>query len=148
MKTTLSICVVDDEGSNLAMMSMMLRSMGFVKIDEFNNAPDALTFLQNNHTDLVVSDWNMDPMSGLDLLKAIRAGDRTHDTPFIMVTANTSEDYWKTAIAAGAWEFLFKPFSISAFRGAVYTCLGLDSRPAKPASPDSRMIRANALPAA
>ena len=128
MKNALSVCVVDDEPSNRSTMGMMLRAMGFEKIHEFSNAPEALHFIQENATHLIVSDWNMEPMSGLELLNEVRSNRTLTGIPFVMVTANKSENYWCDAIMAGVSEFLFKPYSFSAFRGAVLTGLGLENR--------------------
>jgi two-component system, chemotaxis family, chemotaxis protein CheY len=127
-----SICVVDDDKSNLSMMRVMLLASGFRNVACFWDAIEALEFIGKTLPDLVVSDWNIEPMSGIELLQHVREGLRTRSIPFVMVTAQGSEYYWKRALQEGATEFLFKPFSLRAFRDAVEIGLSFGS----PASVD------------
>ncbi len=117
--TSLPICVVDDDRQHLAVMSLMLRRMGFHNVRTFSDARDAWSHICANGSSLIISDWNMDPMTGIELLTLVRSSATTHNIPFVMVTANCDADYWKRAIKAGVTEFLFKPLSYREFEGAV-----------------------------
>jgi two-component system, chemotaxis family, chemotaxis protein CheY len=118
-----SVCLVDDDHSNLSAMKLILRGMGIVKIESFTDAREAWTYIRDAAPSIVVSDWNMDPMNGLELLTLVRGSQTTRHIPFIMVTANTSENYWRQAIEAGVSELLFKPFGLNAFRSAIEIAL-------------------------
>jgi len=132
-----TVCVVDDDQVHLESMSFMLRRMGFARVEEFTNAEQAWEYLLDNGPTLIVSDWNMDPITGLDLLKLVRAHATLKKTPFLMVTANTSEDYWKTAISAGVTEFMFKPLNLRDFQTSVLMALSLESAEQLKAMPQS-----------
>ena len=125
MTPKISVCLVDDDDSNLAVMRLILLGMGIVNIVSFADARQAWSHIRDASPSIVVSDWNMDPMNGLELLALVRGYRSTSDIPFIMVTANISEDYWRRAIEAGASDFLFKPFRLDAFRSAIEIALGL-----------------------
>ncbi len=129
-----SICIVDDDVSSLSMMRVILMSMGYVTIEAFNDARDAWSYIRRSPPNLVISDWNMDPVDGLELLTLVRNEQSTKPIPFLMVTANNSEDYWKSAIKEGVTEFLFKPYTLSAFRAAVGISLNLTATDAPSAA--------------
>lgn len=118
-----TVYVVDDEPVHLSMMQFMLRRIGFAQVRIFTDAISAYERMESEKPDLIISDWNMDPVDGLELLKMVRKNGSTTSVPFIMVTANASEQYWRDAIAAGATEFLFKPLRLDIFRDAVMIAL-------------------------
>ena len=132
-----TVCVVDDDQVHLESMSFMLRRMGFSRVDAFSNAEEAWEYLLDNSPTLIVSDWNMDPITGLDLLKLVRAHAGLKSTPFLLVTANNSEDYWKTAINAGVTEFMFKPLNLRDFQTSVLMALSLENAEQLKALPQS-----------
>lgn len=113
------ICLVDDDASSLSGMKLMLLRLGYSEISAFDDARQAWTFIRHERPSLIISDWNMEPVSGLDLLSLVRRFEPTKHIPFLMVTANTTEDYWRTAIENGATEFLFKPYTLAAFNASV-----------------------------
>lgn len=76
--------------------------------------------------DLIISDWNMEPMNGLELLREIRKQPSTRYTPFILITASLSEEAWKGAIKLDATEFLLKPVQLNTLRAACKLCLSLN----------------------
>ena len=102
MREIKSVCVVDDDAVHLEIMSFMLRRMGFRDVVTFSGAEEALDYVSSHDVHLIVSDWNMSPMSGMEFLEKVRSSDRLKHTPFLMVTANCSESYWRDAIKAGA----------------------------------------------
>lgn len=121
------VVVVDDDLTYLQTVGLMLKKMGFAQVKLFSNAFDASDWLENEATDLIVSDWDMPVMTGFELLENARANPKTKDIPFIGNTGNLSESYWKQAIACGASEFLFKPFSFFEFRDSVHLVLDMHS---------------------
>lgn len=119
------INIVDDDAMHLSMMQFMLRRLGFSRVQTFGDAEHAFETMQNETPDLIISDWNMDPLDGLELLKMVRQDTVLKEVPFIMVTANTSECYWHTAITEGVTDFLFKPFRFDTLRASVEIALNI-----------------------
>lgn len=113
------VYVIDDDPMHLSMMHFLLRRIGFTKVKMFSEVELAFEQMQIQPPDLIISDWNMDPVDGFQFLKMVRRNVDLTATPFIMVTANTSEYYWRDAIIAGVTEFLPKPLSVDTFRRAV-----------------------------
>ena len=82
-----SVLVVDDSSTMIRLVCDMLQRIGFETIDVAQGGNTALAKLKANHYDLMISDWHMEPMSGLDLLWALRADPNHEDMPFFMMTA-------------------------------------------------------------
>ena len=120
MSSDFSVCVVDDDRPNLNMIRAMLETMNIKDIRCYSDAVHAWSDIQVTAPDFIISDWNMEPVSGIELLRQVRSDRSLCATPFVMVTANTSEDYWKQAIEAGVSEFLFKPLPLAMFRDTIY----------------------------
>ncbi|MBX9759519.1 MAG: response regulator [Beijerinckiaceae bacterium] len=119
MFSSLSVLLVEDDTAFLEAAKLMLSRIGFGRIDAVPDAESARERLSLTRYDLILSDWNMEPTSGYDLLVHVRREQRLVPTPFILMTANLSEDYWVAAIRAGASDFLRKPFSFSALRESI-----------------------------
>lgn len=119
---------VDDDKNFLQSLRMMLRVGGFEKTAGAGDVEEALSILERRPVDIIVSDWNMDPLDGLYLLEKVRANPATRHLPFILVTASLSEDTWRRAIELGATDFLVKPFSIDQLHESVDLCLALNAR--------------------
>ena len=119
MFSSLSVLLVEDDPAFLDTAQLMLRRIGFGQIEAMSDAESARERLAVSRYDLILSDWNMEPTSGFDLLVHVRSHQRLLPTPFILMTANLSEDYWVAAIRAGASDFLRKPFSFSALRESI-----------------------------
>jgi CheY-like chemotaxis protein len=117
--------VVDDDLNFLQSVRMMLRVGGFSETAGAGDVEEALTILAHRPVDLIVSDWNMAPFTGLDLLRTVRAKAATRDIPFILMTASLSEDAWRGAIELGATDFLLKPFPIDELHQSANLCLSL-----------------------
>jgi CheY-like chemotaxis protein len=109
--------VVDDDFDFLTMQLISLKRCGFSDIVGAEDGNIALDHLSRRF-DLIVSDWNMGAMDGLELLRRVRATPSTANTPFILVTASLTEHAWRGAIEHGATEFLVKPFTLSSLRSA------------------------------
>jgi two-component system, chemotaxis family, chemotaxis protein CheY len=104
------VLIVDDYGTMRKMMRGCLASLGFQNVHEAENGEEALEKLENGSFALVISDWNMPVMKGIDLLKAMKKHPRFHDIPFLMVTAESEEENIVEAGEAGAAHYLLKPF--------------------------------------
>ena len=111
------VLAVDDDANFLTMLMVSLRHCGFGDVVGAEDGNIALDHLSRRF-DLIVSDWNMGAMDGLELLRRVRATPSTANTPFILVTASLTEHAWRGAIEHGATEFLVKPFTLSSLRSA------------------------------
>jgi len=103
--------VVDDYEAMRQVSTSQLRSLGAEKIFTANNGADALRILRKEHVDVVLSDWNMPVMSGLELLKAVRAEEQLYHLPFVMITAEAERERIAEAIACGVSDLLVKPYT-------------------------------------
>ena len=104
------ILVVDDFATMRRIISNVLRQLGFENLVEAEDGSSALQILENEKIDFVVTDWNMPEMSGLDLLKAIRAKADKNDLPVLMVTAEALQENIIAAARAGVNNYIVKPF--------------------------------------
>lgn len=114
-----NVLVIDDVQEAAHLLRKVLRAIGFLNVDEASNGADALRMMEAKSYDLVISDWNMEPMTGLDLLKQIRATPALASTLFMMVTASVDEARVRAALDAGVQGFLVKPYSIEDVRKRV-----------------------------
>jgi two-component system chemotaxis response regulator CheY len=106
------LLIVEDRAVMLKIIRRLLVQIGFVHVDEAVNGVAALERIGRKRYDLILSDWNMDGMSGFDLLKILRADPATRDIPFILVTAESKAENMLVAKAAGASGYLVKPFKL------------------------------------
>jgi two-component system chemotaxis response regulator CheY len=120
----LPILIVDDFDTMLQVLRNLLRQLGFRNVDEASDAPAALEKLRNKPYQLVISDWNMKPMTGLELLKAMRGDQELNKVPFIMATAEATRDNVTEAKAAGVNNYIVKPFSAAVLRVKISAVLG------------------------
>ena len=88
----MNILIVDDYKTMLRIIRNLLKQLGFVNVDEAMDGGEALTKMRSAEFDLVIYDWNMEPMTGLQLLKEVRADDELKKTPFIMITAESKTE--------------------------------------------------------
>ena len=114
---TLPVLIVDDNKTTVRIVSNLLRQIGFENLDEASNGEEALQKLETGSYGLVLSDWNMEPMSGYELLTRIRRHPTLGDTPFVMITAETREENILSAKSAGADNYIIKPFTAETLRG-------------------------------
>ena len=105
-----SILIVDDSGAVRSVVRKLLTQLGFKNIDEAPNGEAALEKISEQHFSLVISDWNMEPMSGNILLENVRANKKYTNLPFIMMTADPSIERIVQAKKAGVTCFINKPF--------------------------------------
>lgn len=107
----MKVLVVDDYSTMRRIIRNLLTQIGYTEVDEASDGNDALTKLRAAHYGLVISDWNMEPMTGFDLLKQVRADDKLKGTPFIMVTAESKTENVVAAKQAGVDNYIVKPFN-------------------------------------
>lgn len=120
----MKVLIVDDYKTMLKIISNLLKQLGFTHIDEATDGSSALEKLKNGQYDIVISDWNMEPMSGLDLLKAVRSDDKFKGLPFIMVTAESKVENVVIAKKAGVSNYIVKPFNAQTLKSKLTTVLG------------------------
>ncbi len=118
------ILIVDDYKTMLRIVRNLLTKLGFADIDEATDGMDALAKLKNRNYGLVVSDWNMQPMTGYELLQKVRGDDRLKSLPFVMVTAESKVENVIAARQAGVNNYIIKPFSAEVLKAKLKTVLG------------------------
>ena len=107
----MDVLVVDDFATMRRILKNILRQIGFTNISEADDGKDALTMLKKKKFDLVLCDWNMPEMPGIELLKQVRADDGLKDIPFVMVTAEAKKENILAAVQAGVSNYVVKPFT-------------------------------------
>lgn len=120
---SMPILIVDDYNTMIRILRNLLRQLGFSNIDEASDGRTALTKLRSKEYALVISDWNMEPMSGLELLNRVRSDDRYRQTPFVMVANDTGEET-NVADRAGASTCIMKPFNAQTLKTKLVGVLG------------------------
>ncbi|WNM56795.1 chemotaxis response regulator CheY [Candidatus Nitrospira allomarina] len=115
--TGIKVLVVDDMSTMRRIVKNVLRQIGFSDIVEAENGQDALTKLKAGGFGLVVSDWNMPVMQGIELLRAVRADTELKTLPFLMVTAEAQKENLIEAVQAGVSNYVVKPFTAEVLQG-------------------------------
>ena len=108
---SMPILVVDDYNTMVRIIRNLLKQLGFENVDDASDGSAALAKLRQKKYGLVISDWNMEPMTGYDLLKEVRADPALGKTPFIMVTAESKTENVIAAKKAGVDNYIVKPFN-------------------------------------
>jgi two-component system, chemotaxis family, chemotaxis protein CheY len=108
---SMPILVVDDYNTMIRIIRNLLKQLGFEDIDDASDGSAALTKLREKKYGLVISDWNMEPMTGYELLKEVRSDPGLNKTPFIMVTAESKTENVIAAKKAGVNNYIVKPFN-------------------------------------
>lgn len=123
MRQNVSVLVVDDYSTMRRIMRNLLGQIGFSNVEEAEDGTSALKKLQEKSFDLVISDWNMMPMSGLDLLREVRASEALAGLPFIMITAANEAKDVLAAKEAGVNYYIVKPFTAETLKKKIETAL-------------------------
>ena len=113
--TSVKVLVVDDFATMRRIVKGVLKQLGFNDIIEAEDGDLALKELKKEKVGLIVSDWNMPNMTGLDLLKAVRGDDKLKSIPFLMVTAEGQKENVVQAVQAGVSNYIVKPFTPETF---------------------------------
>ena len=116
MDLSIKVLVVDDFATMRRIIKNVLKQIGFTNILEADDGTTALGVLKEKKVDLIISDWNMPQMTGLDLLKTVRSEATTKGIPFLMVTAEAQKDNVLQAVQAGVSNYIVKPFTADAVK--------------------------------
>lgn len=116
ISATMPILIVDDYPTMLQIIRRLLREAGFENVDAVSSGGEALRKLREREYGLVISDWHMKTMTGLSLLKEIRADERLKELPFIMITAESTPGLVTAAKDAGVSNYIVKPFTAATLR--------------------------------
>ena len=109
----------------LRIISNLLKQLGFSNVDEAADGSEAFGKVKQETYGLIISDWNMEPMTGLDFLKKIRESDDVYkDTPFIMITAESKTENVIAAKQAGVNNYIVKPFNAETLKNKMVAVLG------------------------
>lgn len=107
----MNILVVDDFSTMRRIVKNLLKELGFSKFDEADDGATAWPMIQSGKYDFIVSDWNMPEMTGIDLLRHVRANDKLKETPFLLITAEAKRSQILEAAEAGVDGYIVKPFT-------------------------------------
>lgn len=122
--TSIKVLVVDDFATMRRIVKGVLKQLGFSDIIEAEDGSLALEELKKEKIGLIVSDWNMPNMTGLDLLKAVRGDDNLKGIPFIMVTAEGQKENVVEAVKSGVSNYIVKPFTPETFNEKLQKVFG------------------------
>ncbi|MGD1876906.1 MAG: response regulator [Kiloniellaceae bacterium] len=120
----MQILIVDDYKTMLRIIRNLLKQLGFNNVDEATDGSAALQKLRDKEYHLVISDWNMEPMSGMQLLTEVRADTKLKDLPFIMITAESKTENVIAAKQAGVSNYIVKPFNAATLKTKLAAVLG------------------------
>src|SRR5260370_2718525 len=116
---SMPVLVVDDYNTMIRIIRNLLKQIGFQDIDDAADGSAALARMREKRYGLVISDWNMEPMTGYELLKEVRADPGLSKTPFIMVTAESKTEHVITSKKAGINSYIFKPFNAQTLQSKI-----------------------------
>ncbi len=120
----MSILIVDDYKTMLRIIRNLLKQLGFDNVDEASDGATALQRLREKDFGLVISDWNMEPMTGLQLLKEVRSDAKLAHIPFVMVTAESKTENVIAAKEAGVTNYIVKPFNAETLKQKLTAVFG------------------------
>lgn len=121
---SMPVLVVDDYKTMIRIIRNLLKQLGFEDVDDASDGVEALGRLREKQYGLVISDWNMEPMTGYELLKEIRSDDGLSKTPFIMVTAESKTENVIAAKKAGVNNYIVKPFNAQTLKSKIDSVFG------------------------
>jgi two-component system chemotaxis response regulator CheY len=121
---SMNVLIVDDYKTMLRIIRNLLKQIDFHNVEEATDGAEALSKLRGGGFGLVISDWNMAPMTGLQLLQEVRADTRLRSLPFIMVTAESKTENVVAAKQAGVSNYIVKPFNAETLKEKIEKVLG------------------------
>ena len=116
---SINVLIVDDYKTMLRIIRNLLKQINFNNVEEASDGTEALQKLRAGQYGLVISDWNMEPMTGLQLLQEVRSDTRLKPTPFIMVTAESKAENIVAAKQAGVSNYIVKPFNAETLQSKI-----------------------------
>ena len=120
----MQILVVDDYQTMLRILKNLLKQLGFHNVEQAIDGREALSKLNSVKIDFIISDWNMEPMTGIELLKEVRGSEKLKHIPFIMVTAESKTENVIAAQQAGVSNYIVKPFNAETLKGKMESVIG------------------------
>ncbi|WP_374308423.1 response regulator [Dongia sp.] len=120
----MQVLIVDDYKTMLRIIRNLLKQLGFNNVDEATDGSMALQKLRDKDYGMVISDWNMEPMTGIQLLREVRADSRLKNLPFIMITAESKTENVIAAKEAGVNNYIVKPFNAATLKTKLVSVLG------------------------
>jgi two-component system, chemotaxis family, chemotaxis protein CheY len=120
---SMPVLVVDDYATMVRIIRNLLQQIGFADVDDANDGSRALAKMHEKRYGLVISDWNMEPMTGFELLREVRADPELGGTPFIMVTAESKTENVVAARKAGVNNYIVKPFTAQTLKSKIESVL-------------------------
>ena len=124
VQMSMPILIVDDYKTMLRIIRNLLKQLGFENVDEAMDGSAALHKLREKPYHLVISDWNMEPMTGLQLLREVRTDAKLKELPFIMITAESKTENVVAAKQAGVSNYIVKPFNAATLKSKLTTVIG------------------------
>ena len=121
---SMHILIVDDYKTMLRIIRNLLKQLGFENVDEATDGTAALRKIRERPYGLVISDWNMELMTGIELLREVRADEKVKGTPFIMVTAESKTENVIAAKQAGVNNYIVKPFNAETLKRKMNAVIG------------------------
>ncbi len=129
---SMPVLVVDDYSTMIRIIRNLLRQLGFADVDDANDGASALAKMRSKRYGLVISDWNMEPMTGFDLLQQVRSDPGFGETPFIMVTAESKTENVIAAKKAGVNNYIVKPFNAQTLKAKIEAVFSEKTEAAEP----------------
>ncbi len=120
----MKILIVDDYQTMLRILANLLKQLNFSNVDTAMDGSEALQKLRAEKFDMVISDWNMEPMTGIELLREVRGDDGLKHIPFIMITAESKSENVVAAKEAGVSNYIVKPFNAETLKGKMVSVIG------------------------
>src|SRR5580698_1737308 len=124
LNKNMRVVIVDDYTTMLRILRNLLRQLEISNVEEATDGDTAFHMMQKAPPDLIISDWNMVPVTGLDLLRRVRADAKLRHIPFIMVTAESKTENVIAAKQAGVSNYIVKPFNAETLKGKIEMVLG------------------------
>ncbi len=120
----MNVLIVDDYKTMLRILRNLLKQLNFANVDDAADGTQALEKLKEGSFGLVISDWNMEPMTGIELLREVRGDSKLKNIPFIMVTAESKSENVIAAKDAGVSNYIVKPFNAETLKSKMVSVLG------------------------
>ena len=136
LHTSASVLVVDDQGTMIRIIRNLLQQLGFADIDDATDGAAALNKMRAKRYGLVISDWNMQSMTGFDFLCEVRGDPGLKHTPFIMVTAEFKTENVIAAKRAGVNNYIVKPFDAHTLKSKIESVFAAMAKP-PPSRPEA-----------
>ena len=124
LDTSIPVLVVDDYKTMIRIIRNLLKQLGFENVDDASDGSSAIAKMRDKPYGLVISDWNMEPMTGYDLLKEVRSDPNLATTPFIMITAESKTENVIAAKKAGVNNYIVKPFNAPTLKSKIEAVFG------------------------